>query len=103
MRKPINLIKYLKPNYFAKGFEYNANQINKNTLEEEKTVKSYGGKMIFTPGDIIYSSTNLLKYHSPQINNEKLLSLMFENKITFKYLKEVINNFKNFKIMFMIQ
>ena len=97
-KTPINLIKYLKPNYFAKGFEYNANQINKNTLEEEKTVKSYGGKMIFTPGDIIYSSTNLLKYHSPQINNEKLLSLMFENKITFKYLKEVINNFKNFKI-----
>ena len=61
---PNKFNKIFKPNYFAKGFEYNANQINKNTLEEEKTVKSYSGKMIFTPGDIIYSSTNLLKYHS---------------------------------------
>ena len=28
-KTPINLIKYLKPNYFAKGFEYNANQQTK--------------------------------------------------------------------------
>ena len=35
-KTPINLIKYLKPNLFAKGFEYSANEINKNTLIEEK-------------------------------------------------------------------
>ena len=73
-KTPINLIKYLKPNLFAKGFEYSANEINKNTLIEEKTVRSYGGRMVFTPGDIIYSSSNLLNFHSPKIEGEKLIS-----------------------------
>ncbi len=97
-KTPINLIKYLKPNLFAKGFEYSANEINKNTIIEEKTVRSYGGRMVFTPGDIIYSSSNLLNFHSPQIEGEKLISLMYDNKITFNQLRQTISKFKNFKI-----
>ena len=54
--------------------------------------------MVFTPGDIIYSSSNLLNFHSPQIEGEKLISLMYDNKITFNQLRQTISKFKNFKI-----
>ena len=97
-KTPINLIKFLKPTFFAKGFEYTASEINNNTLVEEKTVRSYGGRMVFTPGDIIYSSSNLLNFHSPKIEGEKLFSLMHDNKITFDQLKNTLKKFKKFKI-----
>ena len=54
--------------------------------------------MLFTPGDIVYSSTNLLKLSSPQLKIEKLIALMHNNSITFKKLKKIIKNFKNYKI-----
>lgn len=97
-KTPINLIKYLKPNYFAKGFEYSSTNINQNTIKEEKTVSKYGGKMIFTPGDIVYSSTKVLKNFSPKIEIEKTLSLMESHNISFEYLKKTIKNFKKFKL-----
>lgn len=79
--KPNELIKSLQPNYFAKGFEYGTSGLPSATKEEKKIVESYGGKMIFTPGDIVYSSTKLLDYSLPNIHLEKLAMLM--KKIKF--------------------
>ena len=56
--KPLKNLLTLKPDYFAKGFEYTSDGLPPATKEEAKIVDSYGGEMIFTPGDIIYSSTN---------------------------------------------
>ena len=36
-----------------------------------KIVKSYGGEMIFTPGDVIYSSTNLINEKLPNIDKRR--------------------------------
>ena len=58
--KPLKNLLSLKPDYFAKGFEYTSDGLPPATKEEAKIVDSYGGEMIFTPGDIIYSSTQLL-------------------------------------------
>ena len=55
--KPLKNINFLKPNFFAKGFEYTSNGLPKATQEEVLAVKSYGGNIIFTPGDIVYSSS----------------------------------------------
>ena len=51
--------------------------------------------MIFTPGDIIYSSTKLLKISEPKIENYKVLDLMQNNKITFNTLRKLSENLKN--------
>ena len=92
--KPLSNLKYLKPDYFAKGFEYNSGSLPKATKEEAKIVESFGGEMIFTPGDIVYSSTKLLNLSEPKIDNFKLINLMKINKVTFQNLK---NNLKNLK------
>ena len=96
--KPNELIKSLQPNYFAKGFEYGSSGLPIATKEEKKIVESYGGKMIFTPGDIVYSSTKLLDYSLPNIHLEKLAVLMKKNKISFDFLRKIIKKFSKQKV-----
>jgi len=96
--KPIKNIKILKPNFFAKGFEYTSKGLPKATQEEATVVKSYGGNIIFTPGDVVYSSSKFLEGSLPEVGFEKLLLLMHQNSITFDDLKETINKFKKFTI-----
>lgn len=93
----LNLIKRLQPNFFAKGFEY-SDQHHDATAAEIKAVESYNGEMIFTPGDVIYSSTKLLDTHLPKLQIEKLISLMKQFGITFDNLRETINKFQNFTV-----
>ncbi len=97
-KKPINLLKNLKPDFFAKGFEYSSGTLPLATQEEAKIVKNYNGEMIFTPGDIVYSSTKLLNLSEPKIDNYKILDIMQRNKITFNNLKETLKNFRKIKV-----
>jgi cytidyltransferase-like protein len=54
---PIEHMGLLQPDYFAKGYEYSANGIPPRTQEEMDTLAKYGGEMVFTPGDIVYSAS----------------------------------------------
>ena len=96
--KPLRLLSVLKPDYFAKGFEYSSNRLPLATEEELRLVNSYGGKMIFTPGDVVYSSTSILKETPPELKIEKLLSVMKSNNITFEKLLKIVEDFKNLSI-----
>lgn len=96
--KPLKNLENLKPDFFAKGFEYSEGNLPPATFEESKIVESYGGQMIFTPGDVVYSSTKILNLSQPKIESYKLLDLMKRNKISFKILKNTINKFSKLKI-----
>tara|TARA_B110000003_G_scaffold4842_1_gene5193 strand:+ start:259 stop:1812 length:1554 start_codon:yes stop_codon:yes gene_type:complete len=94
----IKILKNLNPDYFAKGFEYSSGELPPATQEEAKVVQNYGGEMIFTPGDIVYSSTKLLNISMPKIDNYKIIDLMQRNKISFENLKETLKKFKKLKV-----
>lgn len=96
--KPLRNLSILKPDYFAKGFEYSSGHMPPATIEEAKIVSSYGGEMIFTPGDVVYSSTKILNLSQPKIENEKLIDLMKRNKITFDVLKKSLKKLKNISV-----
>ena len=96
-KTPIKLIKEIKPAFFAKGFEYSS-KLPKSTLDEKKTVEEYGGKLIFTPGDIVYSSTKIINQTLPDLSLEKLSLLMAENKISFQALKDTLKKFNKLKV-----
>jgi rfaE bifunctional protein kinase chain/domain len=70
--KPIENIRLIEPDYFAKGFEYTASGMPAKTAEEADVLEAYGGEIIFTPGDIVYSSSNLIDLAPPAIKLEKL-------------------------------
>lgn len=95
----IHNIKKIQPDFFAKGFEYDPKKKQPiETQEEIKNLKKYGGKMIFTPGDVVYSSSNFLKISEPNIKYEKLLEIMKSNKIKFSDLKNIVNSFSKLKV-----
>jgi len=90
--KPLENLKLLTPDYFAKGFEYTESGLPKSTQEEKDVLTSYGGEMIFTPGDVVYSSSSLIDLAMPNIRIDKLLLLMKENDISFDFLRETVSN-----------
>jgi len=73
---PIQNIALLQPDFFAKGYEYTATGVPPKTQEEIVALQEYGGELIFTPGDIVYSSTKLIDLAPPSIRNEKLLTFL---------------------------
>jgi rfaE bifunctional protein kinase chain/domain len=95
---PLNNLGLVQPDFFAKGFEYTSNALPPATQKESEIVASYGGQMIFTPGDVVYSSSNFLSLSLPQVQIEKLLWLMGNNDISFSFLREVINKLKNYHV-----
>lgn len=95
---PLQNIDELRPDYFAKGYEYVADGMPPKTSEESDRVNSYGGEIIFTPGDIVYSSSHLINLSPPELQIEKLLALMEDQDITFKTLRETLEAFPRFKV-----
>jgi rfaE bifunctional protein kinase chain/domain len=98
-KNSIPIINFIKPNFFAKGFEYQKNKtMPEATKEEFNLMKKIKGEMIFTPGDVVYSSTKFINSYAPDIKMEKLMSLMETNNLNFEKIKNIINSFSKIKI-----
>jgi len=95
---PLSNLSIIKPDFFAKGYEYKAGEVHPKTQEEIEVLDSYGGEMIFTPGDIVYSSSALLELAPPSIGIEKLMVLMQRERITFTDLKNSIKKFSGIRV-----
>lgn len=93
---PVKNIGLIKPDFFCKGQEYGSLS-QKNTLEEKELVESYGGQMLFTPGDIVYSSSHILNSAPPRLGLEKLLTVMQGEGLSFSNLREALQNLKGIK------
>jgi bifunctional ADP-heptose synthase (sugar kinase/adenylyltransferase) len=89
--KPLANIETIQPDYFAKGFEYNAAGLAPRTAEEAAIVEAYGGELLFTPGDIVYSSSALINLAPPSVKMETLQILMERNEINFDLLRDVLS------------
>ena len=96
-KHPYNLIKKLRPNFFAKGLEY-AKEKNPLTADEKATVEKSGGKMLFSPGDIIYSSSKIIDQTPPHITLEKLKLYLNHTKQSLASLKTILPSMNNIKV-----
>lgn len=97
-QKPLQTLSTLQPDYFAKGYEYVRDGLHVKTSEEQTVVQAYGGEVIFTPGDIVYSSSHLQKTHKPDLKYEKLMNVMKTHGLTFSDLKETMQMFNKVKV-----
>ena len=70
---PLANLRQIQPDYYAKGYEYVAGSLHPKTQEELRVLESYGGEVLFTPGDIVYSSSRLIDQSPPDIASDKLL------------------------------
>ena len=91
--KPLENIRLIQPDYFAKGFEYGGlgNEITQKTADELEVVRSYGGELIFTPGDVVYSSSALIREAAPDVRHANLHILMERNNLDFDGLRRVLD------------
>jgi len=89
--KPLKNLRIIQPDYFAKGFEYTSTGMPPKTVEEAEVVTSYGGEMIFTPGDMVYSSSQLINLAPPSVQYEKLQLIMERYSVTFDDLKQTLD------------
>jgi len=95
---PLENIANLQPDFFAKGYEYTANGVAQKTREESEVLHKYGGEVIFTPGDIVYSSSRLINLAPPAIRTEKLLAFMETEKLTFDSLRNSLLQFRGKRV-----
>jgi cytidyltransferase-like protein len=95
---PIDNIARLQPDYFAKGYEYQDGGIHPKTQQEIDTLASYGGEVLFTPGDIVYSSSHLIETGPPDIAVEKLLALMEAEGLNFDRLRGILDQFEGIEV-----
>jgi rfaE bifunctional protein kinase chain/domain len=96
--KPLENLKLIQPDFFAKGYEYSATALPERTQEEHDAIAAYGGEMIFTPGDIVYSSSRLISTSAPKLVTEKLVSLMDGHGLTFESLSNTLDKFKGRRV-----
>lgn len=95
---PLLNLGIIQPDYFAKGYEYSSDGVNPKTQEEMQVLDTYGGELIFTPGDIVYSSSALIELAPPKIATEKLITLMEAEGIGFNDLYAALDQLKGIKV-----
>jgi rfaE bifunctional protein kinase chain/domain len=95
---PLENLRIIQPDYFAKGYEYSRGGIHPATKEEQQVVEGYGGELIFTPGDIVYSSSAIIENAPPNLALHKLSSLMDAEGLTFRRLREVIHSLDTIRV-----
>lgn len=90
---PLKNLTLIKPDIFAKGYEYQTSGLPLKTQDELDVIRSYGGEIIFTPGDHVLSSSQLIETAPPSLRVEKLMGLMESADLTFDKLRRVIDSF----------
>ena len=97
--EPIELIRSIQPEYFVKGFEYSGIEtLPSKTKVEKETVESYGGEIIFSPGDFVLSSSAVIENDPPDLAIEKLMILMQAEGITFDDLKNSLKGLEKLSV-----
>src|SRR2546428_4585137 len=96
---PIESIQFLQPDYFAKGYEYfEGGGLHPRTREELSVLEAYGGELIFTPGDVVFSSSASIAQAPPNIAADKTMTLMESEGVTFDALRKTLGTFKEVRV-----
>jgi rfaE bifunctional protein kinase chain/domain/rfaE bifunctional protein nucleotidyltransferase chain/domain len=96
-----NCIKLLKPDFYVKGQDYKdrAKDVTGKISEEERAVKSVGGKLIFTH-DITFSSSKLINEHMQVFPDETKKYLRdIASKYPLESIFKALDNLKKMKIL----
>ncbi len=96
--KPLDNLRRIQPDFFAKGYEYIADGIDPRTKEEIEVLDSYGGEFIYTPGDVVYSSSAIIESALPDLAVEKLLNLLEGEHLDFADLRTALDGLGGYRV-----
>ncbi|MEK6643131.1 MAG: PfkB family carbohydrate kinase [Planctomycetota bacterium] len=89
-----DLLDRIRPDVYVKGEEY-ATSHDPRFIEERDVVESHGGRVIFSSGQVVFSSTRLMEAlsQSPQLDVERLRAVSRRHDIDTARLGELIRAF----------
>ncbi len=94
--KPLRNLLIIQPDFYAKGYEYGGNgNVDPRTQEEVDALARYGGEIIFTPGDVVFSSSSIIEAAPPKLAIEKLHALMEAEDLAVGDFRKALERFKD--------
>lgn len=97
----VDIIKKIKPDLYCKGNEYQIkeNDITNKIDEEERIVKKFGGKLVFT-NEVTFSSSNIINKVSDTLSeNQKRIIKKIKIENNFQKIISDLNEFKKLKVL----
>lgn len=99
LKEPIeDVLKLLKPSIIVKGKEYEGLQNIESSI-----VESYGGKVLFSSGEVVFSSLNLLQGEvlgdHKRFHIKPSLEYLSRHQIALDGLQRRISRFKNLRVV----
>lgn len=96
----VQILGQVRPDYYVKGCEYERST-DPDFLAEKSVVEGYGGRLIFSSGEIIFSSTALTE-RLPQneaVTSQKLALLARRHDITRAGLDQLVSDFTGLRVL----
>jgi len=96
------LIKEIKPDIYIKGYEYAKDKkVHPGFIEEKEIVESFGGKIVYSPGDLIFSSSQIINdmLEREDLRIERIHNFLERHEIKKENLIEISNRYKDTKIL----
>ncbi len=96
----VELLGELQPDVYVKGKEYERNN-DPRFLAERDAVTQHGGRVVFSSGDIVYSSTSLIGTlgGAEVFNDEKITRLRDRYSLSDGNLHQLIQRFRGQKVV----
>jgi len=100
MPTAVELLEKLRPDIFVKGREYEKST-DARFIRERETVERAGGRVVFSGGEVVYSSTALIDSlaSTSRFDNEKLQRLVDRYSLTPDVLARIVDSFDGLKIV----
>jgi rfaE bifunctional protein kinase chain/domain/rfaE bifunctional protein nucleotidyltransferase chain/domain len=96
----VELIEQLKPDIYVKGREYERS-VDPRFLAERDAVVTSGGRVIFSSGDVVYSSTALIgqMQRTDPFQDEKLRRLCARYELTGATTANLVHRFRGMRVL----
>ncbi|MHC4965743.1 MAG: PfkB family carbohydrate kinase [Planctomycetota bacterium] len=95
-----DLLQLLRPDVYVKGREYEGNRDPRFQAEKE-VVERYGGRVVFTSGDVVFSSSALIAALETTANpfQSRLRQLLGHEHLQPEAIERVIESFHNLPVL----
>jgi len=91
----LEVLDAIRPDIYVKGKEYETNQ-DVRFLKEQSLVESHAGRVVFSSGDVVFSSTRLLNFlrHDEELLEEKRRFFCKTHGITFDVCQAALSRLR---------
>jgi rfaE bifunctional protein kinase chain/domain/rfaE bifunctional protein nucleotidyltransferase chain/domain len=96
----VELLAELRPDVYVKGREYEKNS-DPRFLTEREAVTRHGGRVVFSSGDVVFSSTELIGGMGGlnAFNEEKVRRFLRQYELSGPRLLSLVNSFRGLKVV----